>query len=101
MKNSIKRAQSRIRSSFAERKNFGPTAKQRIISILALLCLTVVSAWADGYYVVGTMTDWKINSQYKLSVNTGNTAEMMISMYFGAGAEFKVVYSEDGENAKT
>ena len=25
--------------------------KQRIISMLALLCLTVVSAWADGYYV--------------------------------------------------
>ena len=69
--------------------------------MLALLCLTVVSAWADGYYVVGTMTDWKVNSQYKLSVNPGNTAEMMIPMYFGAGAEFKVVYSEDGENAKT
>jgi len=75
--------------------------KQRIISMPALLCLTVVSAWADGYYVVGTMTDWKVNSQYKLSVNPGNTAEMMIPMYFQAGAEFKVVYSEDGENAKT
>jgi len=59
--------------------------------MLALLCLTVVSAWADGYYVVGTMTGWKVNSQYKLSVNPGNTAEMMIPMYFQAGAEFKVV----------
>ena len=43
MKNLIKRVQSRACSSFAERKNFGPLAKQKVFFILALLLLAVTA----------------------------------------------------------
>ena len=44
-KNSIKRAQSQARLSFAERKNFRPMAK--ILTLLVLLMTAVTGAWAD------------------------------------------------------
>jgi len=43
MKNLIKRVQSRACSSFAERKNSGPSAKQKVFFILALLLLAVTA----------------------------------------------------------
>ena len=47
---------------------------KKIYSILALLCMAVSGAWADGYYLVGNMNSWTVNSQYKLAVNPGNNA---------------------------
>ena len=43
MKNLIKRVQSRACSSFAERKNFGPLAKQKVFSIVTLLLMAVTA----------------------------------------------------------
>ena len=43
MKNLIKRVQSRACSSFAERKNFGPLAKQKVFFILTLLLLAATA----------------------------------------------------------
>lgn len=74
---------------------------KKIFSILALLAMTVSGAWADGYYVVGNMNDWTVNSQYKLAVNPGNASEMMITLWFDAAAEFKVVYSADDAASTT
>ena len=68
---------------------------KKLFSILALLCLAVSGAWADGYYLVGNMNSWTVNSQYKLVANPGNDAEMMITLYFNQADEFKVVYSAD------
>ena len=53
MKNSIKRAQSQARLSFAERENFRPKVKQlkkTLLTIVALLAVT--GAWADGTVTV-------------------------------------------------
>ena len=49
-----------------------------------------------GYYLVGTMTSWEIDPQYKLAENPGNAAEQMIALCLEAGAEFKVVYTSNG-----
>ena len=46
-KNSIKRAQSQTRLSFAERKNFRPMAK--ILTLLVLLMTAVTGAWAESW----------------------------------------------------
>ena len=49
MKNSIKRAQSQARLSFAERENFRPKVKQLKKTLLTLVALLAVTtgAWAD------------------------------------------------------
>jgi len=61
MKNSIKRAQSRAGSSFAERENFRPKVRQlkkTLLTLVALLALTT-QAWATDVYVVGNgMDNW-------------------------------------------
>ena len=52
----------------------------------------------EGYYLVGTMSDWNINPAYKLSENEGTAAnEYVIDLELKTGDEFKVVYSADGE----
>ena len=56
---------------------------------------------AKGYYLVGNMNGWTPDSKYKLTVNPGNTAEYMITLYLEAAAELKVVYSADGATAQT
>ncbi len=49
------------------------------------------------YYVVGSMTSWVINADYKLAANSANEGEFMGEFAFENGAEFKVVSSADGE----
>ena len=88
-KNSIKRAQSQARLSFAERKNFRPMAK--ILTLLVLLMTAVTGAWADDYYLVGSMNNWAANAQYKLTQNPYNTEEYMITLTLEANAELKVI----------
>jgi hypothetical protein len=48
MKNSIKRGQSQAGLSFAERKNFRPQVKNKLLLLLALLLTAATGAWADG-----------------------------------------------------
>ena len=50
-----------------------------------------------NYYVVGSMTNWAINADYKLAANSANEGEFMGEFAFENGAEFKVVSSADGE----
>ena len=52
---------------------------------------------AADYYVVGTMTGWNVNADYKLTRNEqAEGEEYMITMDFEANAEMKVVKSSDG-----
>jgi hypothetical protein len=45
----------------------------------------------SDYYLVGSMNDWEVDSDYKLTRNTGSSAtEYMITLDLTAGAEFKV-----------
>ena len=95
-KNSIKRAQSQARLSFAERKNFRPMAK--ILTLLVLLMTAVTGAWATDYYVVGTMTGWQKNDQYKMTLNaSAATTEYQLGIALAATDEFKVI-GVDGDN---
>ena len=41
----------------------------KILTLLALLMTAVTGAWATDYYVVGTMTGWQKNDQYKMTLN--------------------------------
>ena len=63
MKNSIKREQSQACLSFAERENFRPQVKRKLLSILALLCLTVSGAWAQSYTNTVDINDGTVTVQ--------------------------------------
>ena len=60
-----------------------------------------IAAEKIGYYLVGNMNGWAPNEKYKLAANPGAEGEYMITLYLDAGAEFKIVYSEDGTTATT
>ncbi len=53
-----------------------------------------------GYYLVGNMNGWTPDSKYKLTENTANPGEYMITLLLEPTSQFKVVYSEDGTTAK-
>lgn len=71
-------------------------------------CFTITSgsgdqydgAWSryvtSGYYLVGNMTGWGINQDYKLTVNSGNSTEFMIRLNLSTKSEFKIVKSTGG-----
>ena len=65
--------------------------KTKIFSLLVLLMTAATGAWAQDYYLVGTMNDWGASKQFQLTQNPGNPAEYMITLTFKAGAEFKVI----------
>lgn len=51
-----------------------------------------------GYYLVGTMNSWELNSNYKLTQNTENTSEYYINnVALSASDELKVVRTDDGK----
>lgn len=55
-----------------------------------------------GYYLVGTMNGWELNSNYKLTQNTENTSEYYINnVALSASDELKVVYTSDGKTKNT
>lgn len=57
---------------------------------------------AADYYVVGNMTEWKINPDYKLALNeAAETEEYMLALQMAANDELKVVKSTDGTNIET
>ena len=51
---------------------------------------------ADGYYLVGTMTDWKADAAFKFSENTANPGEYMLSTTLAATDGIKAVKVENG-----
>ena len=52
----------------------------------------------EGYYLIGTMTGWEVDPAYKLTKNEfADTDEYMIDLELKTTDEFKVVYSDDGE----
>ena len=52
----------------------------------------------DGYYVVGNMTEWTPNADYKMTKNeAAETEEYMFTMDLTTTSQFKVVKVEDGE----
>lgn len=55
------------------------------------------TALTTGYYVVGSMTDWKPEASYKMEVNSGNTAEMTLTWLGHLGDEVKVVKYTEGQ----
>ncbi len=61
--------------------------------------LTEEEAYA-GYYLVGTMTDWVIDRNYRLGLNPKNADEYLISdVEMTASDAFKVVYSHNGKES--
>lgn len=57
----------------------------------------------EGYYIVGTMNNWEINNNYKLTLNeTAATTEYYFpSLALTTSSQFKVVYSADGTEKTT
>lgn len=53
-------------------------------------------AWAQDYYLVGTMNDWCPSKQFQLTQNPGNLAEYMITLTLKEGTKLKVI-AVDGE----
>lgn len=58
----------------------------------------------EGYYIIGSMNEWSINNNYKLTLN--ETAAPTVEYYFPSLAltttsQFKVVYSADGTDKTT
>ena len=57
----------------------------------------------EGYYIIGTMNEWNINNNYKLTLNeTAATTEYYFpSLALTTTSQFKVVYSADGTEKTT
>lgn len=57
----------------------------------------------EGYYIIGTMNEWNINNNYKLTLNeTAATTEYYFpSLALTTTSQFKVVYSADGTDKTT
>ena len=71
--------------------------KKKIFSMLVLLMTAVSGAWADNYYLVGTMNDWGASKQFLLTPNPGNAAEYMITLNLKADTQLKVIGVEEGK----
>ena len=58
---------------------------------------------SPGYYIVGNMTSWELNKDYKMTKNESADADeyMKIAMPLENGNQFKVVSTEDGSNITT
>ena len=120
MKNSIKRAQSQARLSFAERENFRPKVRQikkTILTLAALLLTAATGAWAESKpiglnveYAAGdeitSTTDVYVyygehpTNHKQMAVKITSTGPLTISMIFDDSFEFNgddaVYYLPDG-----
>lgn len=72
--------------------------RNKIFSLLVLLMTAATGAWADDYYLVGTMNDWGASKQFQLTQNPGNSDEYMITLTLNKDAELKVI-GVDGEGS--
>ena len=50
-----------------------------------------------GWFIVGTMTDWKIDKGYKLADTATDDSTLRFTMYMSPDDSFKIVYSPDGK----
>lgn len=73
--------------------------QKKIFSLLVLLMTAVSGAWADNYYLVGTMNDWGASKQFLLTQNPGNAAEYMITLNLKADTQLKVIGVDAQNNA--
>ena len=63
---------------------------------------TTAEPGADGYYIVGTMTNWAVDADYALTANEASEGEYMFSgLNLTTTDQFKVVYSKDGADLTT
>lgn len=55
---------------------------------------------ATAYYLVGSMTNWKVNSSYNFSSHTSNdgSEEYKLTVYLNAGVTCKAVKAADGSS---
>ncbi len=58
---------------------------------------TPVETVADGYYLVGSFSDWKAKADYAFAENAGAAGEYMLTTTLTAGNKMKVVKLEGGE----
>lgn len=56
-------------------------------------------ATEPGYYIVGNMTEWKLNKYYQVK-NLYSVYQSSYPITLRRGDTFKIAYSEDGENIK-
>ena len=70
--------------------------RNKIFSLLVLLMTAATGAWAQDYYLIGTMNDWCPSRQFQLTQNPYNSDEYMITLTLNEDAEFKVI-GVDGE----
>lgn len=70
--------------------------RNKIFSLLVLLLTAATGAWAQDYYLIGTMNDWSPSKQFQLTQNTYNSDEYMITLTLNKDAELKVI-GVDGE----
>lgn len=73
------------------------------IALLTAVCTASFSALTEeeanaGYYVVGSMTNWLIDSRYRMDQNIGADKEeyILLDTHLKIGDEFKIAYSGDG-----
>ena len=57
---------------------------------------TPVETVADGYYLVGSFSDWKAKADYAFAENAGAAGEYMLTTTLTAGDELKVVQVTSG-----
>ena len=73
---------------------------KKLLLLLCALTMSVGTIWADSYYVVGAMNDWKVDPAYKMTVNPSNSNEYMISdLEISTTGGLKVVSSDDDATA--
>ena len=98
MKNSIKRAQSRAGSSFAERENFRPKVKHLKKSLLTLVALFAIStgAWAQTTvrYAIGYQ-DLNFTSGQTVEVKDGNDVVATITYGESGGNNFTILAGQN------
>ncbi len=52
---------------------------------------------SPGYFIVGTMTDWKLDSHYKIGGDVGLDKTLGFTLFLTQDDSFKIVYSPDGK----
>lgn len=70
--------------------------RNKIFSLLVLLMTAATGAWAQDYYLIGSMNDWSPSKQFQLTQNLYNTNEYMITLTLKEGDQLKVI-GVDGE----
>jgi len=82
---SIKREQSQVGLSFAEREKFRPQVKIKLLLLLVLLAAVVTGAWAQTETLLTTIT---ATGKKQASYSTANVATVSFSYTAGGSSEY-------------